>query len=270
MAEQAASAELRSSSREFVLTESFVWALASLCRLHRVPFDADLVLKQFPPPYDLATLLRAAEACGLKAGLAGAKSDALGSLPLPCVGFVRAADAANEAQAEGAAAAAPKLALLVRADRERILYFLPGEEAPRTLALLDFAAHFEQTVTLAARKAEALDDPDAEKRPFGFRWFAPELARHKSIWRDVLLPYTLPFALTGIRQAIARGLVGMIAAEFFLSSSGIGQLIMRSGQDFDIPALYGAILMVTMLGVAMMAVGRVLENHFAAWRGLER
>jgi ABC-type nitrate/sulfonate/bicarbonate transport system permease component len=91
-----------------------------------------------------------------------------------------------------------------------------------------------------------------------------------AIWRDVLLPYTLPFALTGIRQAIARGLVGMIAAEFFLSSSGIGQLIMRSGQDFDIPALYGAILMVTMLGVAMMAVGRVLENHFAAWRGLER
>jgi ABC-type nitrate/sulfonate/bicarbonate transport system permease component len=95
---------------------------------------------------------------------------------------------------------------------------------------------------------------------------SPETA----IWRDVLIPYTLPFALTGIRQAVARGLVGMIAAEFFLSSSGIGQLIMRSGQDFDIPALYGAILMVTILGVALMAVGRMLENHFAAWRGLER
>jgi ABC-type nitrate/sulfonate/bicarbonate transport system permease component len=95
---------------------------------------------------------------------------------------------------------------------------------------------------------------------------SPEAA----MWRDVLIPYTLPFALTGIRQAVARGLVGMIAAELFLSSSGIGQLIMRSGQDFDIPALYGAILMVTILGVALMAIGRVLENHFAAWRGLER
>jgi ABC-type nitrate/sulfonate/bicarbonate transport system permease component len=91
-----------------------------------------------------------------------------------------------------------------------------------------------------------------------------------AIWRDVLIPYTLPFALTGIRQAVARGLVGMIAAEFFLSSSGIGQLIMRSGQDFDIPALYGAILVVTILGVVLMAIGRRLENHFAAWRGLER
>jgi NitT/TauT family transport system permease protein len=90
------------------------------------------------------------------------------------------------------------------------------------------------------------------------------------VWRDVLLPYTLPFALTGIRQSVARGLVGMIAAELFLSSSGIGQLIMRSGQDFDIPALFGSLLVVTILGVALMAVGRALEGHFAAWRGLHR
>ena len=91
-----------------------------------------------------------------------------------------------------------------------------------------------------------------------------------AIWRDVLVPYTLPYALTGIRQAVGRGLVGMIAAEFFLSSSGMGQLIMRSGQDFDIPSLYGSILVVTILGVVLISLGRTLENHFAAWRGLER
>jgi NitT/TauT family transport system permease protein len=90
------------------------------------------------------------------------------------------------------------------------------------------------------------------------------------IWRDLLIPYTLPYALTGIRQGIARGLVGMVAAELFLSSSGMGQLIMRSGQDFDIPALFGSILVVTILGVVLMSVGRALENHFARWRGLER
>jgi ABC-type nitrate/sulfonate/bicarbonate transport system permease component len=90
------------------------------------------------------------------------------------------------------------------------------------------------------------------------------------IWRDVLIPYTLPFALTGVRMGVGRGLVGMVTAEFFLSSSGIGQLIMRSGQDFDIPGLYGAILVVTILGVALISVGRALENRFAAWRGLER
>ena len=81
-------------ARDAVLTEAFVWALASLCRLHRVPFDAELVLKQFPPPYDLPTLLRAAQACGLKAGLAGTQGDALERLPLPCLGFVRTVDSA--------------------------------------------------------------------------------------------------------------------------------------------------------------------------------
>jgi NitT/TauT family transport system permease protein len=91
-----------------------------------------------------------------------------------------------------------------------------------------------------------------------------------AIWRDLLIPYTLPFALTGIRQAIGRGLVGMVAAEFFLSGSGIGLLIIRSGQDFDIPGLYGGIIVVTVLGVVLIALGRMLEDRFAAWRGLSR
>lgn len=91
-----------------------------------------------------------------------------------------------------------------------------------------------------------------------------------AIWRDILIPYTLPFAMTGIRQGIGRGLVGLVSAEFFLSGSGIGLLIIRSSQDFDIPGLYAAILIVTILGVAFMSVGRLLEHRFAAWRGLSR
>jgi ABC-type nitrate/sulfonate/bicarbonate transport system permease component len=90
------------------------------------------------------------------------------------------------------------------------------------------------------------------------------------LWRDLLIPFTLPFALTGIRQAVGRGLVGMVAAELFLSASGMGALIMRSSQDFDTPGLYAAILVVTILGVALMSLGRALENRFAAWRGLNR
>ena len=174
--------ESRAPARDVVPAEGFVWALASLCRLHRVPFDPELVLKQFPPPYDLATLLRAAEACGLKAGLAGARPDALDSLPLPCLGFVRAqGEPANDP-------VPPTPALLVRADEKGLLYLLAGEEAPRTLPLDDFLARFEETVLLAAPAAEPLQTAEGlEKQTFGFRWFLPELARHRGIWRDVLL-----------------------------------------------------------------------------------
>ena len=90
------------------------------------------------------------------------------------------------------------------------------------------------------------------------------------VWRDVLIPYTLPYAMTGVRQGIGRGLVGLVAGEFFLSGTGIGLLIMQSERDFNVPALYGSILIITILGVLLMGIGRMLENHFAAWRGLNR
>jgi len=87
------------------------------------------------------------------------------------------------------------------------------------------------------------------------------------LWRDVMIPYTLPFTMTGVRQAIARGLVGMVAAEFFLSPSGLGQMIMLGSQNFDTASMLAAILVIVVLGVLLMDVGRYVERRFAAWRG---
>lgn len=88
------------------------------------------------------------------------------------------------------------------------------------------------------------------------------------LWRDVMIPYTLPYAMTGIRQAIARGLVGMVAAEFFLSPSGLGQMIMMGSMNFDTAGMLAAILVIVLVGVALMDLGRYLERRFAAWRGI--
>jgi len=87
------------------------------------------------------------------------------------------------------------------------------------------------------------------------------------LWRDVMIPYTLPFTMTGIRQAIARGLVGMVVAEFFLSPSGLGQMIMMGSQNFDTAGMLAAILIIVLLGVGLMDLGRYLEKQVAAWRG---
>jgi len=84
-----------------------------------------------------------------------------------------------------------------------------------------------------------------------------------ALWRDVMVPYTLPFIMTGVRQAIGRGLVGMIAAEFFLSSTGLGQLIMTSSQNFDTAGVFANILIIGLLGVGLMRVGLMIEQHFA-------
>ena len=87
-----------------------------------------------------------------------------------------------------------------------------------------------------------------------------------SLWREVMLPYTLPYIMTGVRQAIGRALVGMIAAEFFLSSTGLGQLIMTASQNFDTGGVFASIFVIGLIGVALMRLGLMIERHFARWR----
>jgi NitT/TauT family transport system permease protein len=87
-----------------------------------------------------------------------------------------------------------------------------------------------------------------------------------ALWREVMLPYTLPFTMTGVRQAIGRGLVGMVAAEFFLSSNGLGQIIMMASQSFDTAGVFAMILVISLIGIALMRLGLMIEQHFARWR----
>ena len=87
-----------------------------------------------------------------------------------------------------------------------------------------------------------------------------------SLWREVMLPYTLPYIMTGVRQAIGRALVGMVAAEFFLSSTGLGQLIMGASQNFDTGGVFASILVIGLIGVGLMRLGLAVEQHFARWR----
>lgn len=112
-----------------------------------------------------------------------------GSVPL---------DEAEQVQAQEEPSAPPLTApvLLIKADAERVLYFCAGSETPDTLPLNEFFQRFRSDILLVARVAKSPTDPaeqsnasgnQAAKPPFGFRWFIPELLKHKRIWRDVLL-----------------------------------------------------------------------------------
>lgn len=91
-----------------------------------------------------------------------------------------------------------------------------------------------------------------------------------AIWRDILIPYTLPYALTGIRQAAGRALVGMVAAEFFLSTSGLGEELIIASRNFDMAGVLATILVITGLGITFMRIAGIFEKKFSGWRGLDR
>ena len=91
-----------------------------------------------------------------------------------------------------------------------------------------------------------------------------------AIWKDILIPYTLPYALTGIRQAAGRALVGMVAAEFFLSTSGLGEELITASRNFDMAGVLATILVITGLGITFMRIAQAVERRYGAWRGLDR
>lgn len=86
------------------------------------------------------------------------------------------------------------------------------------------------------------------------------------IWRDVVIPSTVPYAMSGIRQGIALGFVGVVAAEFLLDSSGIGLLLRSYSRLYRMDKLLAAVLVMTMLGLAVMALGQIVERRFVVWR----
>jgi subfamily B ATP-binding cassette protein HlyB/CyaB len=95
----------------------------------------------------------------------------------------------------------PRLALILKHDGERFLYVTAGSDLPGTKRSGEMREHFESRVIIVApgeaTGAEAVAGFESRREKFGFHWFVPELARHKTIWRDVLLA-SLAIQLIGL------------------------------------------------------------------------
>ena len=177
--------------------ENLVWTLAAMCQLHRMPFDGELVVRAFPPPYSVETLLHAAAQLGFRAGAARADVESLAHRHLPCLAIMREAPAANDA------ATATRCVLVVRVADGEVHCVAPGNPNPQAQPVEAFAVRFTGHVVGFAPAAEAAQDHDAPRSAapaFGFRWFAVELLKHRRIWRDVLLA-SAAIQLLGARDA---------------------------------------------------------------------
>ena len=87
-----------------------------------------------------------------------------------------------------------------------------------------------------------------------------------ALWRHVIVPYTLPYTMTGVRQGIARALIGMLASEYLLAATGLGNLILTYTNQFDTAHVLAAVLVITLLATILMGIGRGVENYFARWK----
>lgn len=54
---------------EVLKKEAFIWATGAFCQLNRIPHDAGLLIKQYPPPYTVVNLQQALNGFGLSNSL---------------------------------------------------------------------------------------------------------------------------------------------------------------------------------------------------------
>jgi NitT/TauT family transport system permease protein len=88
----------------------------------------------------------------------------------------------------------------------------------------------------------------------------------KDLYLKVILPSVLPYMVAGARIAIGRGLIGVLVAEFFAASEGIGYAIARYGDLFALDRMFACIVAVMMIAVVMTEGIRWAERSAFPWR----
>ena len=86
------------------------------------------------------------------------------------------------------------------------------------------------------------------------------------LFAKIRFPASLPFIVAGLRQGIARGLVGVVVAELFGAKAGLGFLIFNSAQTFDTAGLFVGVLILAAAGVVSVELVKLVERRMAPWR----
>jgi NitT/TauT family transport system permease protein len=69
--------------------------------------------------------------------------------------------------------------------------------------------------------------------------------------RRVTLPYAAPYLFTGVKLAVAYAFIGVIGAEFIMSSTGLGYEIRFAYDNLDNNVMYPLILLILLIAVAV-------------------
>lgn len=94
-------------------------------------------------------------------------------------------------------------------------------------------------------------------------------ANKAQVYRKVVLPYTLPFVVSGVQLSLSRGLIGVVLAEFLsgaFKDGGIGWLVFRAAANFNAPLTYAALFSLAAFALILVQGTRSMEARIAPWR----
>jgi ABC-type nitrate/sulfonate/bicarbonate transport system permease component len=86
------------------------------------------------------------------------------------------------------------------------------------------------------------------------------------LFKQVVVPFTLPFIANGIRNGIARGFVGLLIVEMSLGAGGIGAEVIRSMGQFRTARMFTYVIVLVAISLALITLSRRFEARISRWR----
>jgi ABC-type nitrate/sulfonate/bicarbonate transport system permease component len=91
-------------------------------------------------------------------------------------------------------------------------------------------------------------------------------ASRRQLFRWVVLPHMIPSFFTGMRLGMTAVLLGVLLAELYVSSAGIGYFTRRFTESFDPTKLFGLVALVAVMAIVLNEIVRRAEVRFDKWR----
>jgi ABC-type nitrate/sulfonate/bicarbonate transport system permease component len=91
-------------------------------------------------------------------------------------------------------------------------------------------------------------------------------ASRADILRHVIFPHMVGSFFTGLRLAMTMTLLGVILAELYVSTSGVGYFTKLFAETFDPSPLFALIGTLALMAIGLNELVRVIERRFTRWK----
>ena len=85
------------------------------------------------------------------------------------------------------------------------------------------------------------------------------------ILRQIVIPTALPSIFAGIRTSVSSGWTTMLAAEMIAAQVGLGSLVMRGWQGYDMALVMVAVITIALIGAFLAFALNLLEKVVCPW-----
>jgi NitT/TauT family transport system permease protein len=84
------------------------------------------------------------------------------------------------------------------------------------------------------------------------------------------LPQAMPAIFSGLKVSVTLAVVGAVVGEFVGSNSGIGYVLQKATGTFDLPLMFAALLVLSLVGVILFLLIELVERWLMPWHTSQR